>query len=152
MVARFEGPLWHGFCSLVAPVTTEDGTPAALKLRFDGDDESEFEALALQRWQGDGTVRLLRADPHRNALLLERLHREDLSGLWDLEACEIVAGLYPRLHVPALPQLRTVTSYVDRWLAALAEMPRSAPIPRPAGRADARPRARPGRRPGEHRE
>ena len=111
-------------------MTTEDGTPAALKLRFDGDDESEFEALALQRWQGDGTVRLLRADPHRNALLLERLHREDLSGLWDLEACEIVAGLYPRLHVPALPQLRTVTSYVDRWLAALAEMPRSAPIPR----------------------
>jgi streptomycin 6-kinase len=126
----FEGPLWHGFCSLVAPVRTPSGGPAVLKVRFDGDDESEFEALALQRWQGNGTVRLLRADPHRSALLLERLHREDLTELWDLEACEIVAGLYPRLHVTALPQLRTVTSYVDLWLGELATLPRDAPIPR----------------------
>ena len=93
-----------------------DGTPAVLKVALPGDDESEHEHLALQHWHGNGAVRLLRADPHRRALLLERLHREDLTGLWDLEACEIVAGLYPRLHVPALPQLRTVTSYVDRWL------------------------------------
>jgi streptomycin 6-kinase len=127
---RFEGPLWYGFCSLVAPVVTEDGTPAAFKVSFDGDDESEFEGLTLQHWQGNGTVRLLRADPRRRALLLERLSRDDLTGLRDLEACEIVAGLYPRLHVPALPKLRTVTSYVDRWLAALAELPRDAPIPR----------------------
>ena len=48
-----------------APVRTEDGTPAVLKLAFDGDDESEHEHLALQRWRGDGAVRLLRADPHR---------------------------------------------------------------------------------------
>ena len=126
----YDGPLWHGFCSLVAPVRTEDGTPAALKITFDGDDESEFEGLALQHWQGNGTVRLLSADPHRRALLLERLHREDLTGLWDIEACEIVAGLYPRLHILALPQLRTVTSYVDGWLDSLATLPRDAPIPR----------------------
>jgi streptomycin 6-kinase len=65
--------LWHGFCSLVAPVVTQDGERAVLKVSFDGDDESVHEGLALQHWHGDGVVRLLRADPRRRALLLERL-------------------------------------------------------------------------------
>jgi len=122
--------LWHGFCSLVAPVHTADGESAVLKLGFDGDDESEHEALALQHWHGNGFVRLLRANPHRRALMLERLHRRDLTGLWDIEACEVVAGFYPRIHRPALPQLATVTSYVERWLDNLAAMAADAPIPR----------------------
>ena len=102
-LARDGEDLWHGFCSLVAPVVTEDGEPAVLKISFDGDTESLHEGLVLQHYRGDGVVRLLRADPHRRALLLERLHRRDLTEVWDLEACEIVAGLYPRLHRPALP-------------------------------------------------
>jgi streptomycin 6-kinase len=101
-----------------------------LKVTFDGDTESEHEALALQHWHGRGAVRLLRADPRRRALLLERLHPEDLTELPDREACEVVAGFYRRLHIPALPQLRTVTSYVGTWLDALATLPRNAPIPR----------------------
>ena len=125
-----DGPVMHGYCSVAVPVRSRSGTPAVLKVSFDGDDESEFEHLALQRWGGEGTVRLLRADPARRAMLLERLHVEDLTDLWDVEACVVVAGLYRRIHVPALPQLRTVTSYVERWAAALAEMPRNAPIPR----------------------
>jgi len=123
-----DGDPMHGFCALVLPVRTPAGRPAVLKLHLP-DEESEHEALGLQHWQGNGAVRLLRADPHRYALLLERLHREDLTDLWDLEACEIVAGLYGRLHVPAPPQLRTLTSYVDRWAAALGDLPRSAAIP-----------------------
>ncbi|MDX6358424.1 MAG: streptomycin 6-kinase [Nocardioidaceae bacterium] len=122
--------LWHGYCSLVAPVHTADGEPAVLKVSFDGDQESLHEGLALQHWHGDGVVRLLRADPHRRALLLERLHRRDLTGLWDIEACEVVAGLYPRIHRPAFPQLATVTSYVERWLDNLVGMAADAPIPR----------------------
>jgi len=122
--------LWHGFCSLVAPVLTADGTSAVVKISFDGDDESVHEALALQHWHGDGTVRLLRADPRRRAILLERLARRDLREVGDLEACEIVAGLYPKVHVPALPQLATVTSYVDKWLSDLENLPAEAPIPR----------------------
>ena len=55
---------------------------------------------------------------------------EDLGELWDVEACEIVGGLYARLHVPALPQLRTLTSYVGRWAGELAQLPRDAPLPR----------------------
>nr|WP_246298828.1 aminoglycoside phosphotransferase family protein [Nocardioides panaciterrulae] len=124
-----DGEPMHGFCSLVLPVRTAEAEPAVLKLTFDGDDESEHEALVLQRVAGDGMVRLLRADPRRRALLLERLHTEDLTGLWDLEACEVVAGLYGRLHLPALPQLRTLTSYVDRWLARLEELRGEMPVP-----------------------
>jgi streptomycin 6-kinase len=125
-----DGAARHGHVSLVLPVRTRAGEPAVLKLSFDGDAESEHEALALQTWHGRGTVRLLRADPRRRVLLLERLHDRDLGDEWDVEACEVVGGLYGRLHVPAPPQLRTVTSYVERWTAALQGLPRNAPVPR----------------------
>ncbi len=120
----------HGFCSLVLPVTDVEGRGAALKIAFDGDDESEHEGLALQRWGGNGAVRLQRADPHRRALLLDWLPGGDLSDTWDTEACEVVGGLYARVHVPALPQLRTVSSYVEGWLEELAALGRDVPIPR----------------------
>jgi len=125
-----DGGSMHGYCSIVVPVRTSDAEPAVLKVAFDVDEESEHEPLALRHWGGRGAVRLLRADPHRRAMLLERLHPEDLTTVSDVEACEVVAALYPRLHLPALPQLRTITSYVERWAAALARMPRNAPIPR----------------------
>ena len=124
-----DGDPLHGYCALVVPVRTAGDRPAMLKVGFH-DEESEHEHLALQHWHGRGAVRLLRADPARGALLLERLHQEDLGDVWDLEACEIVAGLYRKLHVPAVPQLRTLTSYVERWSADLAGLPRSAPLPR----------------------
>jgi streptomycin 6-kinase len=127
---RPDGEPTHGYCSLVVPVLDAEGTPGALKVGFDGDDESEHEALVLQHWHGRGAVRLLRADPRRRALLLERLHRTDLSEVWDLEACEVVAGLWPALHLPALPQLRSVASYVERWVADLATLPANGPVPR----------------------
>ena len=120
----------HGYCSLVVPVTDADGGPAALKVTFDGDDESLHEGLALQHWGGRGAVRLLRADPRRRALLLDWLPGPDLGDAWDVEACEVVGGLYGQLHVRAMPQLATVGSYVERWLGDLAELGRDAPIPR----------------------
>jgi streptomycin 6-kinase len=48
-----------------------DGTPAVLKLS-NPHRESEQEADALERWDGDGAIRLLRRDDERSALLLER--------------------------------------------------------------------------------
>jgi streptomycin 6-kinase len=125
---RFDGPLWHGYCSLVAPVSAPGG-PAVLKIGLP-DDESEHEHLALRHWQGRGAVRLLRADPARRALLLERLSREDLADQWDVEACEVVGGLYGRIHLPPLPQLRSQASYVERWAAALRRDAREVPVPR----------------------
>jgi len=123
-----DGPALHGHTALVVPVVTDTG-PAMLKIGFPHD-ESQHEHLALQHWQGHGAVRLLRADPHRGALLLERLDTRDLTNSWDLEACQIVGSLYDMLHVPALPQLRTLTSYVGRWTERLAALPASAPLPR----------------------
>lgn len=124
-----DGRPTHGHCALVLPVRTRGGRPAMLKIGFP-DEASEHEHLALQHWHGRGAVELLRADPHRAALLIERLRSEDLGDRWDVEACEVVAGLYSRLHIPALPQLRLLTSNVEQWSAELAELPRNAPVPR----------------------
>ncbi len=125
-----DGPARHGRCALVVPVRTSTGDPAVLKLSLPHD-EAEHEHLALQAWGGNGAVRLIRADPRRWALLLERLHvAEDLTETRDLEACEVVAGLYARLHVPALPQLRRLSSSVGAWTERLARLPADAPVPR----------------------
>jgi len=126
-----DGSSMHGFCSLVLPVRTPSGIAAVLKLHTDADaEESDHEHLALQRWRGRGAVRLLRADPGRRALLLERLDRTDLSDHWDEEACEIVGRLYGRLHVPPMPQLREQASYVARWAVALEADAHAVPVPR----------------------
>ena len=120
----------HGYCSLVVPVVDEDGEAGALKITFDGDEESLHEGLALQHWGGRGAVRLRRADPRRRALLLDWLPGPDLGDAWDVEACEVVGGLYGRLHVPALPQLARVSSYVERWLDELRDLAHDLPVPR----------------------
>ncbi len=123
-----DGEPTHGECALVVPVRSEDDVPAVLKVGWPHD-EAEHEHLALRHWHGDGAARLLRADPGRSAMLLERLHRRDLTDLWDIEACEVVAGLYARLHVPAPPQLRRLSEYVGRWTERLAVLPRDARLP-----------------------
>jgi streptomycin 6-kinase len=124
-----DGAATHGFCSIVLPVRTVDAVPAVLKVGFP-DTESEHEHLALRRWAGNGAVRLLSAEPHRRAMLLERLQTRNLNELWDVEACEVVASMYSRIHVPALPQLRRLTDLVERWTTDLDALPRNAPIPR----------------------
>ncbi|WP_134766188.1 aminoglycoside phosphotransferase family protein [Nocardioides sp. 1609] len=123
-----DGEPLHRGAALVLPVRDGHDRAAVLKVQRP-DDESEHEHLALQHWHGDGAALLLRADPHRAALLLERLHPVDLTDHWDLEACEVVAGLYARLHVPAPPRLRPLTAHVERWTTALADLPRDAPVP-----------------------
>ena len=124
------GDPMHGHCSLVVPVVDADGDDGVLKVAFDGDEESVHEGLALQHWGGRGAVRLRRADPRRRALLLDRLPGPDLGDTWDVEACQIVGGLYGRLHVPALPQLASLSSYVARWLEELRDLARDLPVPR----------------------
>ena len=127
---RRDGAPEHGFASLVLPVRRDDGSAAILKVAFDAAPDTAQEHLALTHWAGDGAVRLYRADPARHALLLERLHHRDLTELWDLQACEIVAGLYPRLHRPAPARLRPLTGYLDEWLSALARDAARVPMPR----------------------
>lgn len=115
--------------AVLVPVLDRRGNPAVLKVGVPGAG-SELEHLALTRWDGDGAVRLLRADPHRHALLLERLPGPTLLGSWDVEACELVAGLYPRLHRPVGAPFARLSEYLAGPLAELAALPRNAPLPR----------------------
>lgn len=109
--------------SRAQPVRSE-GPPAVLVVGAD-----EHAHLVLRRWNGNGAVRLLRADPHRRALLLERARQESLFAVDDAAACEVVAGLYSRLHVSAMPQLPSLPTLLTRWAEDFAALPRSAPIP-----------------------
>ncbi len=127
---RLDGATMSGHCSVVLPVRTGEGDPAALKVTWDADTESALEHLALTAWAGGPAVELLRADPRRRAMLLQRVGPDDLSEAWDVEACEIVAGLYGRLHVPAGPQFARLSDTVAHWEQQLAELPRTAPLPR----------------------
>ncbi|MFT3716345.1 MAG: aminoglycoside phosphotransferase family protein [Gordonia sp. (in: high G+C Gram-positive bacteria)] len=132
------GPPMHGFASIVVPVVVSnapttalaDGGAAVLKIGFDGADDTAQEPLALQLWDGDGAVRMYRAAPARRAMLLERLGSENLNGEEDVQACEIVAGFYPRLHVPAPPRLRRLSDVLTGWLDDMAADAAAMPVPR----------------------
>ena len=127
---RADGTAMAGHTASVLPVRTPAGEPAALKVGWPHD-EAEHEHLALRAWAGAGTVRLLRADPRRFALLLERAEPgHDLNRLPVLEACEVVAGLYAGLHRPAIPQLTGLSTHAARWATSLAELSRGDLVPR----------------------
>ncbi|WP_460664323.1 aminoglycoside phosphotransferase family protein [Kribbella swartbergensis] len=125
---RVDGRTSYGNCALVVPVVTADGQRAVLKVQFPHW-EAETEHLALRDWGGNGAVQLLRADPRRFALLLERLEPRDLTTVDAIEACEIVASTYRRLHIPAGPQYRTLSGELKRWVERLRRLPASAPVP-----------------------
>jgi streptomycin 6-kinase len=119
---RIDGSAMAGQTASVVPVRTTTGEPAALKVGWPHW-EAEHEHLALRTWAGNGTVRLLRADPRRWAMLLERAEPgHDLSQVPVREACEVVAALYPRLHRPAIPQLTRLSAHAARWTTSLAEL------------------------------
>lgn len=127
---RPQGSLMHGKCALVVPVVEESGRACVLKVAWPHD-EGRDEHLMLQAAHGVALPMLFRADPKRGAMLMERLHAEtDLRSVPVEDACELVAGLYRLLHRPALPQLRTLSSYVVDWLDEMAALDAAAPIPR----------------------
>ena len=101
--------------SYVAPVV---GMDAVLKVAWEGDDESLHEGEALSVWDGDGAVRLLRADAGRRVLLEERaLPGRDIRDLDDDAAMQIAVDVGLRLWRPAAAPFRPVGEHVRRWLA-----------------------------------
>ncbi len=127
---RPDGDRWTGTVAHGWPVRTAEGAAAVLKLGFPHPEAAD-EHLALRAWNGEGAVRLLRADPHRWALLLERAEPgDDLGALPTYDACTVIAGLYARLHRPALPQLDRLSGHATRWAGELARLRRSTDLPR----------------------
>ncbi len=112
---RVDGPTMSGNCAMVVPVRTDDERAGVLKISLPHW-EAQTEHLALRAWQGEGAVELWRADPHRFALLLERARPDrDLRDLDVLDACEVVASLYGRLHRAPLPQPRRLSELCREW-------------------------------------
>lgn len=126
---RVDGEPMHGECALVLPVVTDDDVEAVLKVGF-VEEETRYEHLTLSTWDGRGAVRMLRADPSRGALLLERAGPASLASLPVLDACEVVAELYGVLHVSAPRRLVPLSSLVTRWTDELAAAGADVPAPR----------------------
>jgi streptomycin 6-kinase len=124
---QLDGTAAYGSCAIVVPVLA-DGQRAVMKVQFPHL-EAETEHLALRTWAGHGAVQLLRADPRRFALLLERLESRDLTTIDALDACEIVGQAYKRLHVAAGPQYRSLSGELKRWVEGFRRLPASAPVP-----------------------
>ncbi|HVA52343.1 MAG TPA: aminoglycoside phosphotransferase family protein [Acidimicrobiales bacterium] len=97
--------------SFVAPA----GETLVLKVAWEGDDEARHEGDALERWDGEGAVRLVRRSSR--VLLEERaVPGDDLSHLRDNEATAIAVELAQRLWRPAGAPFRSVSPEVARWL------------------------------------
>jgi streptomycin 6-kinase len=107
--APYEG----GAGGYVVRADRSDGTRAVLKVGFPHR-ESEQEADALERWAGDGAVRLLERDDARYALLLERCEPGTfLSGSPD--ALRVLIELLPRLWKSA-DGFHTLADEAELWL------------------------------------
>jgi streptomycin 6-kinase len=93
------------------------GDDAVLKVTPPDDDEADEEADALELWAGDGAVRLLRRDPARRALLVERARPgDDIAGLPEDDATAIAVEVGLRLWRPAAAPFRWIGDWVPRWL------------------------------------
>jgi streptomycin 6-kinase len=111
---RLGEPYTPGVPSHVVRAELSDGTPAALKV-FWPHREAEQEADALERWGGDGAVRLLARDDARNAMLLERCEPGTFLSDADDDPLAVFVELLPRLWRSG-EGFRPVAEEADWWL------------------------------------
>jgi streptomycin 6-kinase len=116
---RLGAPYPAGAGGYAAPAELPDGTPAVLKL-IHPHRESEHEADALARWDGDGAVRLLDRSDDGCAVLLERCEPgTPLSAAGPEAALDVLVGLLPRLWMPAEPPFHTLADEAAWWVSYL---------------------------------
>jgi streptomycin 6-kinase len=114
---EWEIELGQPFASSSYAFVAPAGDRAVLKVTSPVDDEADEEPDALAFWNGDGAVRLMRADPQRRAMLLERaLPGNDLSTRGEDEATSVAVGVGQRLWREAGHPFRWIGDYVPRWL------------------------------------
>ncbi len=123
---RLGRPYPPGAAGYVVGAELPDGTPAVLKLQH-RHREDEQEADALECWNGDGAVRLLRRDDERHALLLERCEPGTPLSRGAKDPLGVLIGLLPRLWKDATG-FRTLAVETAHWLEEgdLAQMAPSA--------------------------
>ena len=95
------------------------GDDAVLKVVPVEDDGADHEADALALLGGDGAVRLLRHDPARRALLIERARPgDDASRLPEPDAIRVAVAAAKRFWRPAVrgSPFRWIGDHVPRWL------------------------------------
>lgn len=95
------------------------GDDAVLKIPPVEDDGADQEADALEFWDGDGAVRLLRHDRARRALLIERARPgTDAAAVSEEEAIAAAIGVGKRIwrEPPPGHPFRTLRTWVARWL------------------------------------
>jgi streptomycin 6-kinase len=95
------------------------GTDAILKIVPSEADDADHIADALRFWDGDGAVRLLRHDPARRALLLERARPgTEAAEASEEEAIAAAVGVGTRIWrtPPTQHSFRSVHDWVRRWL------------------------------------
>lgn len=119
-----------GSCSVAVPVRLTGQGREAIGISGEGvlkvtwpHPEAATEALALQTWNGHGAVRLVRADPGRWALLLERLHDRDLTRVDIDDACGVIGDLLGTLRRPPHPRLPSLDDYARRQAIELRAAP-----------------------------
>lgn len=105
--------------AFVAETSLDDGSKAVLKVLIPrGDDSARNEMTVLRLADGDGCARLLRSDPSRGAMLIERLGtRLSESGLSARRRREILCAAAEHLWrvVPDVPL--PTGAEKGRWLA-----------------------------------
>ena len=112
-------PFPGGYVSVPLAATLADGTPVVLKLQFP-DRETQHEAEALRRWDGEGAIRLLDHDEVRNALLLERcMPGTPLAAAGEDAALDAFVALLPRLWRPAAEPFGTLADEAAWWASGL---------------------------------
>jgi streptomycin 6-kinase len=115
---RLGEPYTPGVVGHVVRAELPDGTPTVLKV-FWPHREAEQEADALERWDGDGAVRLLARDDERHALLLERCEPgTHLTAQGQDAALDVLIELLPRLWKPA-EGFRPLADEAEWWLSYL---------------------------------
>ena len=106
-------------CAWVTTVTLADNSPAVLKLGMPHM-ENKHEIRGLRFWNGDPTVRLLRADEELGAMLLERCEPGTrLRTLSLTEQDRVIANLLRRLwRSPSAPHpFRPLSDLMTYWAA-----------------------------------
>ena len=123
-----DGDATNGHCSLVIPVRTARASRRWSRSAFPTRNPSTSIWRCDAGAAGCSAPAQRRPAPPGAAARTPRA--TDLTRVAEYDACRVVAGLYRSLHVPALPALRPLASSIERWTADLAQLPRSAPIPR----------------------